>query len=213
MATNQQHDNLGDIPINSVLIGVFAETLKKLGHLNQGEYPEFVNIEVPGATKASNKTYKFKSIEVRKYLEELKHVIDIMLGNFVRGSDRISDREPSLKMQFQEGPAKLQKSKSVAKSQYVEEEPEMSSEHEESGEEAGETHESENTSEEAGETETTGAVAELEDEQPSTGADNEGVAVVSPMDNETSQDKPKIMTGGKHKKAPKRKLSLKKRKN
>ena len=211
MSSNQQaqHDSLADMPINSVLIGVFAETLNKLGHINDGEFPESINIDLPGTTKTANKTFMFKTADVRKYLEELKGVIDLMVERFLpRGEPTpLSPGMQTMLKKQQLGENKkisnsTQKRKSMSKSQSVTEEPELT------GESDMPTESTEEPAEENQE-----SVAELEDEQPSTGASNKGASVMSPVGNKTSQNKPEIMTGGKHKKAPKRKLSLKKRKN
>lgn len=84
--TDVAHNSLADIPINAVLIGVFAEALKNLGHLKEKhEYPEFITIPNSSASDEAgtfDNTYKFKSVDVRNYLEQLSHVIELMLNDF-----------------------------------------------------------------------------------------------------------------------------------
>ena len=73
--TDVAHNSLADIPINAVLIGVFAEALKNLGHLKEKhEYPEFITIPNSSASDEAgtfDNTYKFKSVDVRNYLEHM----------------------------------------------------------------------------------------------------------------------------------------------
>ena len=76
------HDSLAQIPINSVLIGLFTEALNTITTPGT-KYPEYITINGSPATNTSSRTYKFKSADVRTYLEGLQRVIETTLTNFI----------------------------------------------------------------------------------------------------------------------------------
>jgi hypothetical protein len=76
-----QHDSLAQVPINSVLIGIFAEKLKTISEPGS-KYPEYITIQGGPATNTTARTYKFKTLDVFKYLEGIKSVIKEIQDNF-----------------------------------------------------------------------------------------------------------------------------------
>lgn len=76
-----QHDSLAQVPINSVLIGLFAEKLKTISEPGSN-YPEYITIQGGPATNTISRTYKFKTLDVFKYLEGIKSVIKEIQDNF-----------------------------------------------------------------------------------------------------------------------------------
>jgi hypothetical protein len=193
----ESHDNLSEIPITSVLVGTFAEALKNLGDTD-GKFPEFINIQGTGTTKATSRTYKFKTEHVRKYLEQLSEIIGQVLHDYLPHFDELgttskrTTENPStnVKELYEAGPAALG---------------EMSTGSNQKSNPESETNEDEDE-----------AVTELEDE-PSTGS-NAGTETGLETDLETgsaannSNATTTNMSGGARSgKRRSRKLSLKKR--
>ena len=76
-----QHDSLAQVPINSVLIGIFTEKLKTISEPGS-KFPEYITIQGGPATNTTARTYKFKTLDVFKYLEGIKSVINTMQEHF-----------------------------------------------------------------------------------------------------------------------------------
>lgn len=76
------HDSLAQIPVNSVLIGLFTEALNMISTPGN-KFPEYITINGSPAANTTSRTYKFKSVDVRKYLEGLSDVIGTALTNFM----------------------------------------------------------------------------------------------------------------------------------
>jgi hypothetical protein len=89
------HDSLAQIPVNSVLIGLFTEALNTITTPGT-KYPEYITINGGPATNTTSRTYKFKSADVRKYLEGLKHMIETTLTNFIPEAHELTTGAASL---------------------------------------------------------------------------------------------------------------------
>ena len=85
-----QHDSLAQVPINSVLIGIFTEKLKTMSEPGS-HFPEYITIQGGPATNTTARTYKFKTLDVFKYLEGIKLVIEEMLENFAPNEDDMTN--------------------------------------------------------------------------------------------------------------------------
>ncbi len=83
------HDSLAQIPVNSVLIGLFTEALNTITTPGT-KYPEYITIQGNPAANTSSRTYKFKSMDVLKYLEGLNQMIEIALTNFVPNENELA---------------------------------------------------------------------------------------------------------------------------
>lgn len=191
----EQHDSLAQIPINSVLVGLFAESLNTMAKPG-AQYPEFITIQGSPAVNTSSRSYKFKTAEVRQYLGNLYNVIHTMLEsgfmpykgtgvqnlNMELGKNFSSPNKPESMREAEQPVETLEPENQMEDTQDME-----------SQESQPESTEEENSDE---------AVTELADE-PSTANESKS----SPGKGKSQKNK--IMSGGRR---MKRKLSLKKRK-
>lgn len=83
-----QHDSLAQVPINSVLIGIFTETIKTMSEPGS-KFPEHLIIQGGPATNTTARTYKFKTLDVLKYLDNLRSIIDKVIDDFVPSEDEL----------------------------------------------------------------------------------------------------------------------------
>ncbi len=205
---SEQHDSLAQIPINSVLVGLFAESLNTMATPG-AQYPEFITIQGSPAANTSSRSYKFKTAEVRQYLGNLYQVIQTMLDNFVPDIGGKGNRSLNMELEkrFEAGPEMVkpesmreaeQPVEASASESQMEETPEPESQIEDTQDMKSQESQPESTEEENQDE----AVTELMDE-PSTANESEG----SPGKGKSQKNK--IMSGGRR---LKRKLSLKKRK-
>ena len=89
------HDNLAQIPVNSVLIGLFTEALNTIATPGY-KYPEYITINGSPAANTSSRTYKFKSADVRTYLEGLNQMIETALTNFIPNANELTTEDTTI---------------------------------------------------------------------------------------------------------------------
>ena len=193
----EQHDSLAQIPINSVLVGLFAESLNTMATPG-AQYPEFITIQGSPAANTASRSYKFKTAEVRQYLTNLHQIIQTMLDNFVPDIGGKGNKSLHMELEkFETGPefVKPESMTSTATQDTMSESQMGSQEPESQMDDSQEIESQQEENQDEG-------VVELADE-PSTSTEEESTPVKG------KGKKNKTMTGGRR---MKRKLSLKKKK-